>query len=127
VRQLLNQTSGLANPSSPEMRLPQPDTLAECVEKLKDAKPVAAPGHEFHCFKPNYAVLARLVEVVSREDYDAYLTSHVLAPFGMTRTCAAATASEMEQRAPELAQGHIELFGLALPWSEGQSSAVAAA
>ena len=113
VRQLLNQTSGLADAGFPEMRLAQPQTLAERVETLKDATPVAPPGREFHYFNPNYAILARVVEVVSGQDYDAYLTRHVLVPLGMTRTFAAATGSEMERRAPDLAQGHIEVFGLA--------------
>jgi CubicO group peptidase (beta-lactamase class C family) len=120
VRQLLNQTSGLADPGFPEMRLTQPHTLAERVETLRDARPVAPPGREFHYFNPNYAILARLVEVVSGRDCDAYLTQHVLAPLGMTRTFAAATGSEMERRAPNLAQGHVGLFGFALPWREGQ-------
>ena len=120
VRQLLNQTSGLADAGFPEMRLAQPQTLAERVETLKAATPVAPPGREFHYFNPNYAILARVVEVVSGQDYDAYLTRHVLVPLGMTRTFAAATGSEMERRAPDLAQGHIEVFGLALTWSEGQ-------
>ncbi len=120
VRQLLNQTSGLADPGFPEMRLAQPHTLAERVETLKDAKPETAPGRDFHYFNPNYAVLARLVEVVSGEDYDSYLTRRILQPLGMGQTFSAATASEMERRAPKLAQGHVELFGVAWPWSEGR-------
>ena len=47
VRQLLNQTSGLADGGFPEMRLPQPASLAERVVSLSAARPASPPGQTF--------------------------------------------------------------------------------
>lgn len=65
IRQLLHQTSGLADSGFPEALLPQPTSLAGRVASLRSAQPVAPPGAEFHYFNPKYAILARIVEVVS--------------------------------------------------------------
>ena len=61
VRQLLNQTSGLADSGFPAYTLPQPDSLEERVESLRTAKLVSEPGTEFHYTDANYDVVARLV------------------------------------------------------------------
>ncbi len=112
VRQLLNQTSGLADAGFPEALLPQPDSLAGRVASLRDARPVAPPGAAFHYFNPNYAILAHIVEVVSGEPFAAYLQAHIFAPLGMDSSFDAATAAEALRRAERLAQGHLVIFGV---------------
>jgi hypothetical protein len=78
IRHLLNHTSGLADPGFPEGRLPEPSSIAERVATLRTARPTAAPGAEFHYFNPNYAVLARVIEVVNKRPFHDYLRTHVL-------------------------------------------------
>ena len=121
VRQLLNQVSGLADAGFPEQRLPQPATIAARVADLRLARPVAPPGTEFHYFDSNYAVLARVVEVVSGQPFAAYLEAHVFAPLGMTHTVGVVTsaeATEATRQADRLAQGHLAAFGFPFPYPE---------
>lgn len=48
VRHLLHHNSGLADSGFPEMRLPQPASVAERVTNLAGASSVDAPGTAFH-------------------------------------------------------------------------------
>ncbi len=73
IRHLLNQVSGLSDWGFPESQRPQPTTLKQRVTSLNIARPVAVPGTEFHYFNPNYAILARVVEVVSQQPFSEYL------------------------------------------------------
>jgi len=118
VRHLLNQTSGLADSGFPEGQLPQPETLAGRMESLQSAEVVSAPGAAFHYFNPNYAVLARLVEVVSGEPFDSYLATSVFAPLQMTQTGSFVTAQAAREQVPGLAPGHLMAYGL--PFSVGE-------
>jgi CubicO group peptidase (beta-lactamase class C family) len=118
VRHLLNHTSGIADTGFPEMRLPQPATLVERVANMQRAQPVAPPGTEFHYSNANYGVLARLVEVVSGQPFSAYLHEHIFVPLQMTNTVNLITATEAEQRASNLAQGHLIAFGFPIAAAE---------
>jgi CubicO group peptidase (beta-lactamase class C family) len=114
IRQLLNQRSGLADPGFPEMRLPQPASLAERAASLRTARPVAAPGSEYHYFNPNYGLLARVVEVVSGRPFAEYVRGQIFDPLGMRGSLVIATSDEAARLAPALAQGHIMAFGFPL-------------
>ena len=118
VRQLLNQTSGMADSGFPEVRLPQMKTPAERVHSLQSARPVASPGKEFHYFNPNYDVLARLVEVASGQTFSAYLESHIFTPLGMKKTFNVLRTDEAEKKSSDLAQGHVLPFGIPIPANE---------
>jgi CubicO group peptidase (beta-lactamase class C family) len=118
VRQLLNQTSGLADSGFPAYTLPQPDSLAERVESLRTAKLVSEPGTEFHYTDPNYAVLARLVEVASGKPFGGYLRDRVFGPLDMADTTSVLTAEEAPRAAPNLAQGHVLAFGVPIERGE---------
>lgn len=119
VRQLLNQTSGMADRGFPEVSLPQPQTLHEAVERLRIAKLVAEPGTQWNYHNPNYHVAARLVEVASGEPFAAYLQRHVFGPLGMTRSATTNTDVERVERVPDLAGGHSLAYGrpVTLPWA----------
>lgn len=112
VRQLLNQTSGLADREVPDLSRPQPRTLAEATTSLSSAHLVAAPGRQFNYHNPNYQVAARLVEVVSGQPFDTYLHEHVFQPAGMT---ASLTSVFDDQAVPGLADGHVIAYGHPLP------------
>jgi len=110
VRHLLNQTSGIADTGFAAITADEQD-LERRVASLRSAGPVSGPGTEFHYSDPNYQVLARVIEVVTGEPWAQYLAREVFAPLGMTRTFATATAAEAERRAPDLADGHVLVFG----------------
>jgi CubicO group peptidase (beta-lactamase class C family) len=118
VRMLLNHTSGMADAGFPGMTLPQPTTIAGRVASLRAAELVSEPGTAFHYFEPNYAVLARLVEVVSGRPFSAYLRSHVLDPLAMTATTSVVTTPQAPSAAPDLARGHLLAFGVPIARKE---------
>ena len=118
VRMLLNQTSGMADAGFPEMTLPRPVTIAGRVASLRAAKLVSEPGTAFHYFDPNYAVLARLVEVVSGRPLSAYLRAHIFAPLAMTGTTSVVTTAQAPSAAPDLARGHLLAFGVPIAHDE---------
>jgi CubicO group peptidase (beta-lactamase class C family) len=118
VRMLLNQTSGMADAGFPEMTLPQPTSIAGRVAGLRAAKLVSEPGTAFHYFDPNYAVLARLVEVISGRPLSAYLRAQVFAPLAMTGTTSVVTSAQAPSAAPALARGHILAFGVPIARDE---------
>ena len=112
VRQLLNHTSGLADTGFVSGLGGQQQTLADRVASLRDARFVDPPGTAFHYFDPNYQVLARLVEVVSGQPFDAYLRQHVFRPLDM-RDSVSAPTSMLPPQSNQLAQGHV--IGYAVP------------
>lgn len=118
VRQLLNQTSGLADAGVPDLRLPRPATSVERIATLRAAYLVATPGREFHYTDVNYQILARIVEVVSGQPFSAYLQAHLFTPLQMTQTVNALTSFEVAQTAKNLAGGHLLAFGLPIASGE---------
>jgi len=118
VRELLNQTSGLADSGFPSYTLPQPDSLEGRVESLRHARLVSKPGTEFHYTDPNYAVLARIVEVASGKSFVEYVRDRVFSPLEMGHTTSVLTSGETSQAAPDLAQGHLLAFGVPIPRGE---------
>lgn len=112
VRQLLNHTSGLADTGFVSGLGGQQQTLVDRVASLRDARFVDPPGTAFHYFDPNYQVLARLVEVVSGQPFDAYLRQHVFRPLDM-RDSVSAPTSMLPPQSNQLAQGHV--IGYAVP------------
>jgi CubicO group peptidase (beta-lactamase class C family) len=112
VRQLLHQTSGLADSGFRQGLSVEPESIAERVASLRSARPVALPGMEFHYFNENYAVLARLVETAAEAPFADYLRTHVFEPLGMRRTLSVVTSAEAMAGAGDLAQGHLMAFGL---------------
>lgn len=118
VRHLLNMVSGLSDDGYAES--PELQTLAERVQALRTAQPVAAPGSTWAYFNPNYAVLARLVEVVSGQDFADYLDNHIFTPLGMRNTSSLVLSTQAETL-PTPARGHIMVFGMrvAMPESPG--------
>lgn len=111
VRQLLDQTSGLADNRVAPMSRPQPSTLQEAVGSVLDARLVAEPGTHWNYHNPNYQVAARLVEVVSGESFRDYLRDHIFLPAGMGRT---SSADFYDEPVDGLAEGHVIAYGHAV-------------
>jgi CubicO group peptidase (beta-lactamase class C family) len=113
VRQVLDHTSGMADTTFHEKSGPRPESLAGGVALLRTAHLAGDPGSRARYHNPNYWVAARIVEVVSGESFDGYLRHHVFEPIGMPDT---RTVGSLRQ-VPDLAEGHIRMYGypLALP------------
>jgi CubicO group peptidase (beta-lactamase class C family) len=96
-RDLLTHTSGLtygfmqANPVDAMYREQNIDrlgidmTLAEFVEKVAKLPLVAQPGTRWN-YSVSTDVLCRLIEIISGQPYDAFLTERLLGPLGMDDT-----------------------------------------
>lgn len=108
VRQLLDQTSGLADSEVHDLSRNQPATTVEAVTSLRSAQLVADPGTQWNYHNPNYQVAARLVEVLSGEAFGKYLDAHVFGPAGMTSSTTFETG---DQAVPGLADGHVVAYG----------------
>jgi CubicO group peptidase (beta-lactamase class C family) len=108
VRQLLDQTSGLADAGFPEMELPQPDSLQGAVARMRTARLAADPGTQFNYHNPNYHVAARLVEVVSGQPFADYLRQRVFEPLGMS---ASLTVDRADAPQPGVANGYVLAYG----------------
>jgi len=112
VRMLLDQTSGMADSAFPDLKLPQPHTLAEAVSRLRDAGLADEPGAKFHYHNPNYEVAARIVEVVAGEPFAEYLRTRLFAPLGM------ASSTTVDEPPADLSPGYVRAFGFEVPVSE---------
>ncbi|OJU11371.1 MAG: hypothetical protein BGN86_01950 [Caulobacterales bacterium 68-7] len=111
VRQLLAHRSGLSDRGFREKSVrPTPRSLAEAVAALRDARLAADPGARRSYTNPNYWVAARLVEVVSGQPFDAYMRRQVFQPLGMSRTSVWNGVDD----APDVARGHVRVFGRAV-------------
>ncbi|OPG03893.1 serine hydrolase [Microbispora sp. GKU 823] len=107
VRQLLQQTSGMSDRTFPELTLPAPDDLKGAVAMLGTAPLAAAPGTRMIYHNPNYAVAARLAEVVSGTPFADLMAATVFTPLGMTSTRTVDTTEEL----PGAGAGYIRAYG----------------
>ena len=108
VRQLLNQTSGITDAVVPELSRHQPSTLSQAASSLRSFHLATTPGSAWSYANPNYQVAARLVEVVSDEEFDAYQHHHIFTPAHMTSTTSTITETDP---VPGLADGHLMAYG----------------
>ena len=112
VRQLLNQTSGLSTATgTADNQSDDVDTgaLERGVRRLAGRSLVSMPGAEFHYSNSNYQVLGLLVQVVSGQEFGAYLREHIFLPLDMKHT----HTSLAEAKTDGLASGYYHWFGLA--------------
>ena len=107
VRQLLTQTSGMADSAYPDLARAQPHTLQEAVAEMREARLANEPGSKNSYHNPNYFVAARLVEVVSGQPFADYLSAKIFRPLNMTHTTSVASTDEM----PDHARGYVRAYG----------------
>ncbi len=113
IRQLLSHTSGfstLQGNTSRTDRAGGQDELARLVDGLATVAPAHEPGERWEYSNTNYQILGRLVEVVSGQDYQTYVTAHILVPVGMDDSVIA--DGEVHD---EVATGHRPWFGTKRP------------
>lgn len=81
--------------------------VADMVALHHNRPPAFTPGSRQEYDNFGYVVLGRMVEVLSGEDYEAYVVRHIFAPAGMTHTGFVDCIS----RASDLAVGYVTLDG----------------
>lgn len=105
VRQLLAHTSGI--PTSAPRATGAHRTLADHVTALRQVSLARAPGEAHEYSSPNYQTLGRLVEVVSGQEFGAYVAQHVFAPLGMRHSFSDSAGAY----SAGLTHGHQMVFG----------------
>ena len=86
IRQLLTHTAGLALyklPVSDEMPVKRNQTLAEYVSLLAKQTPEYEPGTKHRYSSGGFAILGRIIEVVSGMAFDQFIAQRVFVPLGM--------------------------------------------
>ena len=81
IRELLSHTSGFSTLQGNDTN--RNDDLAHRVDSLAKVTPVYAPEERWAYSNLNYLILGRVIEVVSWQDYQAYVTANILEPVGM--------------------------------------------
>ncbi|WP_327088927.1 beta-lactamase family protein [Nonomuraea sp. NBC_01738] len=114
VRQLLQQTSGMSDRSFPELALDAPATLKDAVGMLRSYPLAGDPGAKMAYHNPNFAVAARLVEVVAGVPFADYMAASVFRPLGMASSKTVNTTTEL----PGEAAGYIRAYGQILERSQ---------
>lgn len=112
IRQVLHQTSGLADTGFPELAFhQQPASLDEATAQLKSARLISEPGNQFHYHNPNYRLLAKIVESVSHESFADYLQTHIFKPLQMRHTHDVSATKWFYTGSDRIDKGHIFVLG----------------
>lgn len=86
VRQLLTHHSGVPTDLMKGADTLHPDSLKVVVNRLKDEYTAFAPGDVFLYSNLGYAVLGRIIEVVSQLPYETYIRRNIFTPLDMTHS-----------------------------------------
>ena len=120
IQQLLSHTSGFSTlqgtsnvSASRGGDTSAMDLLERSVDALLDAAPANGPGERFEYSNLNYRILGRLIEVVSRQQFQAYITANILKPAGMEHSFVADGEPH-----DSVATGHTPWFGTKRPLAE---------
>ncbi|AFL99297.1 penicillin-binding protein, beta-lactamase class C [Desulfitobacterium dehalogenans ATCC 51507] len=115
LNHFLHHTSGLTNIKHAQ-NIPQgstPDMLRKTVEMLVDAELAFAPGEQYNYGTVNYDVLGLVIEVVSDQSYERFMTEQVFQPLGLSHTY---VYKEDAQAIGQLAQGYRTSFFTTTPY-----------
>jgi CubicO group peptidase (beta-lactamase class C family) len=82
-------------------------TVADMIALVGNRPPTFKPGSKQEYGNFGYVILARMVEVLSGESYEDYLSRHIFTPAGMTRT----GFVDCNATAPDLAVGYVTIGG----------------
>ncbi len=92
IEQLLSHRSGLAaypqnvNYADPAEWIYKPQTRAEMLARFTAAKPIFAPGERRQYSNTNYAILAYVIEDLTRSTYAAQLQKRITKKLGLKNT-----------------------------------------
>lgn len=90
MKRSMEQDPAIAGTEAEEelKKLPYLDTYEEVLQAIAafDAKPLGEPGEVFSYNNDAYGLLGAIIERVSGQTYEQYVTKHILQPLGMQRT-----------------------------------------
>lgn len=115
LNHFLHHTSGLTNRKHIQS-IPQgstPDMLHKTVETLVDTELEFLPGEQYKYGTINYDVLGLVIEVVSGQSYESFMTEQVFRPLGLYHTYA---YKEEALATGQLAQGYRSSFFITSPY-----------
>ena len=108
IQQLLNHASGLTDANHQDApRGEGPDMLRRTVEPLVGARLDFAPGTQYIYGNANYNVLGLIIEAVTGQSYESFMTEHVFIPLGLHDTFLYRSEALATGR---MAQGHRRAF-----------------
>jgi CubicO group peptidase (beta-lactamase class C family) len=126
VRQLLTQTSGLADYLDvPGVDTSKTATYDQLMASIADKPLQFSPGRAWRYSNTNYVMLGHIIESVSNEPYDRYVPQHILEPLGMTETFTIGDEASIPGMAfgYQLVDGHLSPVRAAISqsyaWSAG--------
>ncbi|MGA7690503.1 MAG: serine hydrolase domain-containing protein [Jiangellales bacterium] len=113
IRQLLSHTSGFStlqgNASHTDVANAK-DELEQRVDQRAEEEPAYEPGERWEYSNANYEILGRVIEVVSGQEFQAYVEANILEPVGMDDSFVA--DGEVHE---SMATGHRPWFGTSRP------------
>lgn len=91
IRQLMSHTAGFRAPTWPwggdqEWHPFEPTRWEQVVAMFPYTTLLFPPGSKYSYSNPGVIVLGRIIEALSGDDYEMYVTKNILAPLGMSRT-----------------------------------------
>lgn len=116
IRQLLSHTSGFSTLQGNESHTDGTsgkEELARQVDDLVDVTPAYGPEERWEYSNTNYQILGRVIEVVSGQEYQAYVTANILVAIGMEHSFVA--DGEVHE---SMATGHRPWFTTKRPLAE---------
>ncbi len=115
LNHFLHHTSGLTNQK--HFNIPKgntPDMLQKTVEVLMDTELAFYPGQQYEYGTVNYDVIGLIIEVVSGQSYESFMTEQVFKPLGLYNTY---VYKELAQTTGQLAQGYRSSFFITIPYN----------
>jgi len=115
LNDFLHHISGLTNGKHMQ-NIPRgntPDMLQKTVERLVDAELAFPPGEQYNYGTVNYDVLGLVIEVVSGQSYEKFMTEQVFEPLGLHNTYVYKADA---QATGQLAQGYRTSFSITTPY-----------
>ena len=91
IRMLLSHTAGFQNPTWPygnnqSWEPFEPTTWNQLVAMMPYQQLVFKPGSRYGYSNPGFVYLARVIEQISGDPWDAYVQKNIFAPLGMSRS-----------------------------------------
>lgn len=120
VRQLLDQTSGMASQGLLSPDRGRFETTEDAVDVLAGMGLTDDPGARHQYFNGNYWTAAHLVESVTDEPFGAHLEQAVFEPLGMHDSTVVSRTQDLND-VDGLADGHINVYGSPAPRREPAS------
>ncbi|ANF98814.1 hypothetical protein AR543_13790 [Paenibacillus bovis] len=119
IADLLHQTSGLPQVDGIKAITQGSGSLEQHIRSLQNVSPQSTPGHTFEYSNLNYNILGGIVEAISGQTYEDYISSHIFQPLNMSHSYA---SRQQAQLAGEEYQGYQPILGWMLPTAQLEHS-----